>query len=258
MPRRPDARPLDRRNPLPLWAQLEAELRRRIHAGAFDVRFPGEYELVKEYGISRSTVRGALRRLRDEGILESCRGRGTSLRSAPIVRQPLGALYSLFRSLEANGLVQRSEVRLLEVRTSANVAARLDRVAGTEFVYLERLRLADGQPLALDRAWLPRSFAGPLLEADFSQRGLYDELIALTGTGLTGGDEVITAVVPDAATRELLGIPLGCAAMEVRRLAYLSDRPVEWRETVIRGDRVSVTARWSAAQGYRMDVSSSP
>ncbi|MBA2322637.1 MAG: GntR family transcriptional regulator [Pseudonocardiales bacterium] len=247
--------PLDRSNPLPLWAQLEADLQRRILAGAFDVRFPGEHELVADYGISRHTVRDALRRLRADGVLESGRGRGTWLRR-PKIEQPLGALYSLFRSVEASGLEQRSEVRVLDVRTDEAVAARLGRAADTEFIYLERLRLADGEPLALDRAWLPRSLAGPLLEADFSHSGLYDELAALTGTRLTGGTEVITAIAPSASTRKLLGIPGGCAAMEVRRTGCLRDQPVEWRETVIRGDRFSVTTQWSAAESYRMGVSS--
>jgi GntR family transcriptional regulator len=254
MTRRHDARPLDRQDPLPLWAQLEADLRRRIRAGAFDARFPGEHELVEEYGISRHTVRDALRRLRTEGVLESGRGRGTWLRR-PKIEQPLGALYSLFRSVEASGLEQRSEVLELSVRTDSLVAETLSVPADTEFVYLERVRLAAGEPLALDRVWLPRSLAGPLLDADFSHTGLYDELAALTGTRLTGGSEVITAVVPDANTRKLLGVTAGCAVMEVRRIGSLRDRAVEVRETLIRGDRFSVTAQWSAEEGYRMGVS---
>lgn len=247
------ARPLDRANPLPLWAQIEADLRRRMRAGAFDDRFPGEHELVAEYEVSRHTVRDALRRLRDEGILDSGRGRGTWVRR-PRIEQPLGALYSLFRSVEAMGLEQRSVVRGLEVVTDEKVAGRLERAADTELVYLERLRLADSEPLALDRAWLPRSVAGPLLDADFTHSGLYDELAGLTGTRLTGGSEVITAAVPSAATRKLLAIPSGTAVMEVRRLGCLRDQPVEWRETLVRGDRFSVAARWSAQEGYRMDV----
>src|SRR5499427_4290699 len=58
------ARRLDRRSPLPLWAQLRADLRRRLDAGAFDEEFPGELALVEEYGVSRHTVRSALRDLR--------------------------------------------------------------------------------------------------------------------------------------------------------------------------------------------------
>lgn len=255
MPRHSDARALDRTSPLPLWAQLEGELQRRISGGAFDSRFPGELELVQEYSVSRHTVREALRKLRSDGVLESRRGRGTRLHR-PKIEQPLGALYSLFRSVEASGLEQRSDVRALEVRTDDEVALRLARPAGTALVYLERLRLANGEPLALDRAWLPRSLAGPLLEADLSHSGLYDELLALTGIRLTGGAEVITAVVPDAATRKLLGISQGGAAMEVRRLGCLRDQPAEWRETIIRSDRFCVATEWSAENGYRMDVSS--
>lgn len=256
MARGTKARPVDRSNPLPLWAQIEADLRRRMRVGAFADRFPGEHELVAEYDVSRHTVRDALRRLRDEGILDSGRGRGTWVRK-PRIEQPLGALYSLFRSVEAMGLEQRSVVRALDVRVDAAVAGRLDRPATTEFLFLERLRLADGEPLALDRAWLPRSMAGPLLHADFSHSGLYDELAELTGTRLTGGRELIAAVVPTPANRRLLKIPAGTAAMEVCRLGCLRNQPVEWRETLVRGDRFSVTAEWSAQEGYRMAVSGS-
>src|SRR5215813_9928508 len=56
-------RQLDRRSPLPLWAQLRADLRRRLDAGAFDDEFPGELALVADYGVSRHTVRSAPTRL---------------------------------------------------------------------------------------------------------------------------------------------------------------------------------------------------
>lgn len=255
MERRTEDRPLDRTSPLPLWSQLETDLKSRIEAGEFDSRFPGEHELVAEYKVSRHTVRDALRRLRTSGVLESGRGRGTWLRPQRI-EQPLGALYSLFRSVEARGLEQRSEVHVLDVRMDGTASARLDRTPDTEFVYLERLRLADGEPLAVDRSWIPRSIAGPLMDADFTRSGLYDQLAALTGIRLTGGREIITAVVPDANTGELLKIPNACAAMKIRRLGCLRGRPVEWRETVIRGDRFSVTAQWSTHENYRMNVAS--
>jgi GntR family transcriptional regulator len=70
-------RPLDRTHPLPLWAQLEADLRRRLAAGAFDARFPTDRELVESYEVSRNTAREAVDRLCAEGLLERRRGRGT-------------------------------------------------------------------------------------------------------------------------------------------------------------------------------------
>lgn len=248
------AHPLDRSNPLPLWAQMDVDLRRRLHAGAFDERFPGELELAAEYEVSRQTVRDALRRMREEGVLGSGRGRGTWIRRAHI-EQPLGALYSLYSSVEEAGLEQRSVVRALDIRTDEQVAARLGRAADIELVYLERLRLADGEPLALDKAWLPRSVAGPLIDADFTHSGLYAELASLTGTRPTGGSESISAAVPSPVVRRLLRLPAGTAVMQVLRIGHLRDQAIEWRETAIRGDRFSVAAEWSAQEGYRMTVS---
>ena len=77
---------LDMSNPMPLWAQLVAELRRRLGAGDFDERFPTEAELVVAFGVSRATVREAIRRLRGDGLLDARRGSGTF-----VVRRQLDA-----------------------------------------------------------------------------------------------------------------------------------------------------------------------
>jgi GntR family transcriptional regulator len=59
-------------------------------------------------------------------------------------------------------------------------------------------------------------------------------------------------VVPDEAERVLLGIGPQVAAFAIDRLGLAGGQPVEWRHTVVRGDRFSVTARFSPAEGYRM------
>src|SRR5438067_2375354 len=115
-------RRLDRRSPLPLWAQLRADLRRRIDAGAFDEEFPGELALVAEYGVSRHTVRSALRDLRAEGIVVAERGRRPRLATHDLTAQPLGTLYSLFALVEAAGLRQTSVVLARDIRADGVVA----------------------------------------------------------------------------------------------------------------------------------------
>ena len=77
---------LDVSDPMPLWAQLASELRRRLGAGEFDERFPTEADLVAVFGVSRATVREAIRRLREEGLLDARRGSGTF-----VVRRQLDA-----------------------------------------------------------------------------------------------------------------------------------------------------------------------
>ena len=147
---RTGAQPLDRQSPLPLWAQLHADLQRRLRTGAFTDAFPGELTLVAEYRVSRQTVRAAVRELRAEGVVVAERGRRPRLAEPTGITQPLGALYSLFASVEAAGLRQTSIVRARDVRADGVIADRLGLEASTPLFRLERLRLADGEPLALD------------------------------------------------------------------------------------------------------------
>src|SRR6185437_12969259 len=214
--------------------------------------FPGELALVAQYGVSRHTVREAVRRLREEGLVIAGRGR-TPRRAEPMpIEQPLGEIYSLFTAVEATGRVQRSVVRTLDVRADGVVAARLGLEESTPLVHLERLRLSDDEPLAIDRVWMPERLAAPLLEVDFARTALYDEYAARCGIRVTGGHEHLRAVVPNEAERELLGTGPDVAAFAIDRLGLAGGQPAEWRHTLVRGDRFSVTAHFSPAEGYRM------
>ena len=249
------AHPLRRAGGGLLWQQLLADLRRRLTDGQFTDTFPGELALATEYDVSRHTVRQALRLLRAEGVVTAVRGRQPQVVPTEIT-QPVGALYSLFASVEATGQEQRSIVHTLDVRADGVIATRLGLEESTPLVHLERLRLAGDEPLAVDRVWLPAHLAYPLLAADFTHTALYTEDRRRCGVALTGGQEHIRAVVPTAAERLLLGIGPDTAAFAIDRLGRADDRPVEWRHTLVRGDRFSVTADFSARDGYRLTLAS--
>ena len=244
---------LDRTSDLPLWAQLETELRRALDAGEFDERFPTDLELTRRYDVSRHTVREAVGRLQADGLLRRVRGRGTVV-ERPRFEQRLGALYSLFTSIEADGVVQRSEVIDVGLTTDAEVAARLGLDDDAELFRLERVRFADDEPLAIDTAWLGAELGRPLLDADFSRTALYDELERRCECRPDRGWERIAPVIPSAAERKVLGAGAEEAAFQVERLGQLGDRVIEWRVTLIRGDRYRFFADWSAAGsgGLRM------
>ena len=245
-------RPVDRSSGATLWEQVHADLVRRVRAGEFTDSFPGELGLVEEYAVSRHTVREALRRLRQAGIVTGERGRTSRLSEAPEIDQPVGSLYSLFAAVEAAGQTQRSVVRHLDVRADAVVAERLSLDASTPLFYLERLRLASDRPLALDRVWMPAGEVGPLLEVDFTETALYEQLGARCGVTLTGGREQLRAVLPTPAEQLMLELPPGVAALAIERLGYDGDRPLEWRHTLVRGDRFAVSAEFARPAGYRL------
>lgn len=252
MPEPPLGRPagrLHRGARAPLWRQLADDLRVRLDGGEFGGGLPGEIELGAQYSVSRHTVREALRQLRAEGVISTGRGRRPRLAGPePEIAQPTGTAYSLFSSAEACGLVQTSVVRVLAVRADGVVAPRLGLEESTPLVHLERLRLADGRPLALDRVWLPASVGEPLLDVDFRRTGLYAEL-ARTGIPVTGGTETVQAVIPSRAEHEALGLTHPSAVFSVERTGTSSGVPVEWRHTLIRADRFALTSTLGPRQG---------
>ncbi|MGH3830000.1 MAG: GntR family transcriptional regulator [Pseudonocardiaceae bacterium] len=243
------ARALDRGAPQPLWRQLQLALVARLQAGEFAERFPGEMALVAEYGVSRHTVRQALRQLRADGVIIAERGRQPRVAPPPEIQQPMGALYSLFASVEAAGLPQHSVVRTFDTRADAIVADRLELEAAAPLVYLERLRLAGDEPLALDRVWLPAVLAASLLDADFTHTSLYAELATRAGVRLDYGREDIYAVIPTPAERAQLRCPPAAAAFSINRRSLAQGRPVEWRHTLVRGDRFALNAEFAAGTG---------
>ncbi len=192
---RDGARTIDRTSPLPLWAQLEAELRRRLEVGHFEHRFPTDRELIEIYEVSRHTARHAVAKLGSDGIVKRERGIGTSIDRRQF-EQSLGSLYSLFQLVESSGVEQRSRVLELERATHAEAAAQLGLAADAPLLHLSRLRLADDEPLAIDRLWLPFEIGEPLLDVDFSHTALYDELERSVGRRPTSGWERIRPVVP--------------------------------------------------------------
>ncbi|MFA9563145.1 MAG: GntR family transcriptional regulator [Acidimicrobiales bacterium] len=235
---------LDRNDPLPLWAQLEADLRRRLEAGEFSERFPTDLELTEGYGVSRHTVREAVRQLNKTGLLRRERGRGTVVNQSEF-EQSLGTLYSLYQSVESTGVEQASEVLSLEVVRDTVAAAHLELPDDTDLVFLERIRLAGGSPLAVDRAWLPHVMAEPLLHVDFTRTALYDELDRIGAPRPNQGWERLTPIVPSAADRQWLDLKKNEAAFFLERLGKRDDQPVEWRTSVVRGDRYRFVAEWS-------------
>lgn len=239
------AQALDRDSPLPLWAQLEADLRRRIDGDEFtDGRFPTDLILTGEYDVSRHTVREAIRYLNRTGILKRERGRGTVINRSEF-EQPLGALYSLFQSIEDTGTEQTSEVLELSVVNDAVAATNLEMADDTDFVLLARVRRAGGEPLALDRAWIPFSYGEPLLRVDWTHTALYAEMTRIGAPTPTAGWERLAPVVPPPADRALLGLPSGAACFGLERLGTRDGTPVEWRTTLIRGDRYRFVSEWS-------------
>lgn len=234
---------MDEDRAAPKWRRVLDDLERRLAEGDIHERFPTDRELVEHYGVSRHTVREAVRRLLARGIVERHRGRGSFVRSDQL-RQPVGTLYSLYREVERRGHEQRSEVLELRTCTDEATATRLGLDPAAELVVLARLRFVDDVPLAMDTVWLPTAVGAVLLDADMTRTALYDELAARAGIVVDATEEVIEPVVPDADVRDLLELDDGEAVFRIARLGEAGGRPVEWRLTLVRGRRFAFVSTW--------------
>jgi len=240
---------LDRESPLPLWAQLLDELRRRLVAKELEGRFPTDRELMVTYQVSRHTVREAVRRLEAEGLVVRRRGRAGSFVRSVEFEQPTGMLYSLFREIEARGVEQRSVVLSIGIGRNAEAAERLGVDSDRAVFHLERLRLAGGIPLALDTAWLRAEVGEALLDVDFSHTALYDELGRRVGVRPEEGEERVMPVIPAPSERRMLGLDTTEAVFAIDRQTRYQGEPLEWRQSVVRGDRYAFVLAWSKTAG---------
>jgi GntR family transcriptional regulator len=245
---------IDRSNPLPLWAQVLQDLRRRMEAGEFHERFPTDRQLMAAYNVSRPTVREAVRRLHEEGLLDRERGRGTFVRHE-VVEQGIGALHSLLAAMDAtdahggdgtsHGDAPRARVVRLAPTGDPSAADALGLPPDAPLVVLERVHLRrDGTPEAVDTVWMPADVGEPLLGVDFSTASLTEELFTRSRVRVDGAREQISAALPTPEVGELLA-GHGGAVLVVERVGLDHGRPVTWRRTAFRGDHHAITAQWT-------------
>ena len=225
---------------LPLYRQIEEDLRARIRSG--DLR-PGtqletEQDLMEGYRVSRATVRQALAPLVAQGLLEIRRGLGTYV-AAPRFEHTIGGFYSFSREIERHGL--RPGTRVLDLRTEPAddaVAAALTVPVGTQVVALRRLRLAGEEPLVVETSYLPAKRFPGLQKVDFSAVRLYDTLTTAYGCRPTRARESFEPILPSPSEADLLEQPRDQPALRVERIAFdQDDNPIEFCRSTVRGDR---------------------
>src|SRR3954469_14507290 len=170
--------PLDRTSPVPLYFQVATRLQQLIENGGVPVggRLENEVELAERLGVSRPTIRRAVQYLVERGVLVRKRGVGTQI-VHPKARRPV-ELSSLYDDLAKSGQKPRTQVRTLEVRPAPDhVAEALGLDENAQVTWMERLRFADGEPLAIMHNAVPVDVL-PLRREDLEGRGLYELLRA--------------------------------------------------------------------------------
>jgi GntR family transcriptional regulator len=226
--------------PIPLHHQVYLDLKSAIDSGEWAPgdRLAPERELAKRYGCSLITVRRALTELAREQRVERTPGRGTHV-LAPRIDRNLGGNMSFTQEMQTRGLDPAT--RLVGARPESAgeaVAAALGLEPGSPILYLERLRLADGEPLLLEQVHLPAERFPGLLASDLEHNSLYDLLTERYDTHVARARETLEPVLLRAREARLLGRPARSLALRIEGIAFTAqDIPVEFGRTYVRGDR---------------------
>ncbi|OYN88616.1 GntR family transcriptional regulator [Parenemella sanctibonifatiensis] len=219
-------------------AQVRALLEKRIAA---DLR-PGdpidsERALVRELGVSRVTVRQAIAQLVEDGLLERTHGKGTYV-TGPRVNSRLH-LMSFSREMRARGFEPATEVlEAVEVTAPEEVAEALDAEPGARFTRVERLRLADGTPMAHEVGYYPVA-AFPGLAAH-ELASLYDVFAADYGVVVTRGEQTVRADSADEHRARMLQVTRRAPLLVQQRVSYGGDLPIEYATSWYRADRYQI------------------
>lgn len=196
---------------------------------------PSERELMVSYDVSRSTVRKAIENLIATGLLTRSHGKGTFV-ARPRVESDLH-LASFSQDMRSRGLEPSTRLmRIDEERPPVDVARALDLGAKGLAWRIDRVRLADGQPMALENGWYPRSLL-PGLDTQDLTGSLYQLIQENYGHAIDAAEQTLWGESAEGSTARRLEAPVHTPLLVFRRLSSSQGRPLEHVVSRYRGDR---------------------
>lgn len=218
-----------------------------------DAAIPSERELMATYGVSRATVRKAIDTLVTDGLLHRIHGKGTFV-ARPRLESRLH-LASFSQDMRRRGLTPSTRSLGIErERPPADVAAALGLGPDGEAWKIERVRLADGQPIALEQGWYPQAPLPDLDREDLS--GSLYEILAARGHTIDAAEQTLWGESADQTLARRLDAPLHTPLLVFRRVSTAAGLPLEYVVSRYRGDRYQIHMTLGSNPTERTDAGS--
>lgn len=215
----------------PLFRQVADAIRERLHDGTYPVGIPlpGERALAESFGVARVTVRSALARLQEEGLVTRLRGQGTLPIGQAMATQHPKLHNGLLDNIVSLGL--RSRIQVLSSRRQpcdADIARLLQLPPGTGVLCIRRVRKSGGAPVMYSEVVLP-DFVGAAIEQHLLEDVPLLTLMEKAGFPFDHGEQELSASIAPAHVALALKIPEGSPLLQVRRVVYdAHKRPIQY------------------------------
>lgn len=231
---------ISRSSRVPFYYQLYQFLRDQIRGGVWkpDDMLPSEAELLDQYNLSRATVRQAMDLLVNDGLIYRRRGKGTFV-AKPTVDQNLNRIVSFWEDMQQRGFEPGTKVLSSEViQATEETAEILSIKPGDELASLERLRLADGEPMSIEHSLLVHQYCSGVMQEDYANNSLRQMLEDKFNLRLTYARQKVRAVPASESLAEDLKVDQNSPLLYIERVSYSDqDIPIEFLRIYHRGDR---------------------
>lgn len=245
---------IHRSSPIPYYYQLKKILRSWIQDQRLppNARIPSESDLENQFDVSRTVIRQALRELEREGLIYRVKGSGSFV-AQPKLRQQISELTSFTQDMRARNVRPSSRVLRKEMMPATESVSDYLSVPLSEPVFfLKRVRYADGDPLAIESAYLGFKGCEVLVDESFADQSLYATLATRCGIRPHHAEQMLEASIARREEAKWLGIELGAPVMLIHRITCNANgESVEFVKSIYRGDKYSFVAKLRVGSGWQ-------
>lgn len=228
---------IEKNNGFPYYLQIYHEILERILSKTYlpNQPIPSESELVKEFGVTRATVRNAVKKLQSEGLIITEKGKGSYV-SQPKIEQSLFKFYSFGR--DHGELNKNSELLGIKELRDGEAQKALQLSSDHTVKRITRIRKLDYSPVIVEDSYIPSELVPAIETYDLEHMSIYDLLEDTYGCRISRAKESLDACITDSYHSRLLEISEGMPGFLIKRITYdLKDMPIEYRVSVIRSDK---------------------
>ncbi|WP_276886018.1 GntR family transcriptional regulator [Anaerococcus lactolyticus] len=226
---------------MPLYSQISDDIRNKIYSQELseNQKIPSESELMDKYGVSRGTVKKALKILVDEGVLKQIQGKGTYVSNSKISYALGNGLISFAESLNEQNIEYETKLLELDFRKASKTIARALKInEGDEYLYLKRIRSSNSEKIMLIENRINYKKVQGIENTDFTKDSLFKKIEEITGMKISYSESKFAAKIIGDERANLLDVSPKSPVLHLSQIVYLeNNEPIEFGNVWLKSEK---------------------